>query len=58
LPEERKEFIVPIYKKDDKTDCGNYRGISLMPTTYKISSNILLSSSTPYAEEIVGGSSV
>jgi hypothetical protein len=51
LPEEWKEsVIVPIYK-DDKTDCINYRGISLLSTTYKILSNILLSRLTPYAEE-------
>jgi len=55
LPEEWKELIiVPIYKKSDITDCSNYRGISLLPTTYKILSNILLSRLTPYAEEIIG----
>ena len=55
LPEEWKEsIIVPIHKKGDKTDCNNYRGISLLPTTYKILSNILLSRLTPYAKEIIG----
>jgi hypothetical protein len=45
LPEEWKEsIIVP----------SNYRGISLLPTMYKILSNILLSTLTPYAEEIIG----
>ena len=44
LPEEWKELIiVPIYKKGDKTDCNNYRSISLSSTTYKILSYILLS---------------
>jgi len=55
LPEEWKELIiVPIYKKGDKTDCSNYSGKSLLLTMYKISSNILLSKLTPYAEEIIG----
>ena len=55
LPEEwKKSIIVPIYKRSDKTDCSNYRGISLLPTIYKILSNILLSRLTPYAGEIIG----
>ena len=55
LPEEWKEsLIVPIYKMGDKTDCSNYRGISILPTTYNILSNILLSRLTLYAEEITG----
>jgi hypothetical protein len=44
LPEAWKEaIIVLIYKKGDKTDFSNNRGISLLPTTYKLLSNILLS---------------
>jgi hypothetical protein len=55
LPEEWKEsIIVPIHKKWYKTDCNNYRGISLFPTTYKNLSNILLSRLIPYAKEIIG----
>ena len=54
MPEEWKEsIIVPIHKKGDKTDCNNYRGISLLPATYKILSNILLSRLIPYAKEII-----
>jgi len=54
LPEEWKEsIIVPIHKKGDKTDCNNCSGISLLPTTYKVLSNILLSRLIPYAKEII-----
>jgi hypothetical protein len=43
LPDQWKEsIIVPIHKKDNKTDCNNYRGISLLSTSYNILSNILL----------------
>ena len=55
MPEEWKaSIIVPIHKKGVEKDCNNYRGISLLPTTYKILSNILLSRLTPYAKEIIG----
>jgi hypothetical protein len=55
LPEVWKESIIaPIHKMGDKTDCNNYRGMSLLPTMYKILSNILLSMLVPYAEEIMG----
>jgi hypothetical protein len=54
LPQQWKEsIIVPIYKKDDKTDCNNYRGISLLSTAYKILSNILLARLTPYVNEVI-----
>ena len=55
MPEEWKEsIIVSIYRKGDKTDCSNYRGISLLPTMYKMLSYMVLSRLTPYAEEIIG----
>jgi hypothetical protein len=44
LPQQWKEsIIVPIYKKGDKIDRSNYRGISLLQTIYKILYNILVS---------------
>ena len=53
MPEEwREAIIVHIY--NNKTNCSNYKGTSLLPTTYKILSNILLSRLTPYTEEIIG----
>jgi hypothetical protein len=36
------------------TDCSNHSGIRLLPTTYKLLSNRLLLSLTPYVEEIIG----
>ena len=48
------KLITSIWKKGDKTDCNNFRGISLLPTTYKILSKILLARLIPYAKEIIG----
>jgi hypothetical protein len=54
LPDQWKEsIIVLIHKKGDKTDCNNYRGISLLSTSYKMLSNIL-SRLVPYIDEIIG----
>jgi hypothetical protein len=47
LSEHRKEsIIVPI-------DCSDYRWISLLPTTYKNVSSILISRLTPHVDEII-----
>jgi len=55
LPKNWQEsIIVPIYKKGEKTDCSNYRGILLLSTTCTTLSNILLSRLTLYAGEIIG----
>jgi hypothetical protein len=37
-----------------KTDCNNYREISLLSTSYKTLSNILLSKLGPYIDIIIG----
>jgi hypothetical protein len=54
LPHQWEEsVVVPIHKKSNKTDCSNYQGLSLLSTSYKILSNILLSRLTPYVDEII-----
>jgi hypothetical protein len=59
LPEERKDlFIIPMYNQGDNTDRSNQTGISLLSTTSKIVSNILLSRLTAYAVEIIWGISM
>ncbi|XP_052562347.1 uncharacterized protein LOC128092490 [Culex pipiens pallens] len=55
LPAEWMDGVVcPIYKKGDKLDCGNYRGITLINAAYKILSQILCRLLTPYARRFVG----
>jgi hypothetical protein len=44
LPDQWKEsIIVPVRKKNVKTYCNNYCGISVLSTSFKILLNILLS---------------
>jgi hypothetical protein len=50
----KESVIVPIHKKGDKTACNNYHGISLLLTSYKIVSNILLSWLSLYIHAIIG----
>jgi hypothetical protein len=54
LDQWKESIIVLIHKKGDKTDCNYYRGISLLSTSYKILSNILLSKLIPYIDQIIG----
>jgi hypothetical protein len=50
----RIKNIIPTYKKTNKAECSNYRGTSLLSTSYKTLSNILLSRLSPYIYEIIG----
>ena len=57
FPEEwsgRNRSLYLSIRRAKKTGCSNYRGVSLLPCTYKILSNILLSRLIPYAVEIAG----
>lgn len=46
--------LCPIFKKGDHMYCKNYRGISLLNSSYKMLSNILLNRIKPYLLEIIG----
>lgn len=47
-------IICPVHKKGDIMECENYREISLLNTSYKLLSNILLNRINPYIKEIIG----
>ena len=43
VPQDWKDAsMVPLYKKSDRKNCGNYHGISLLYTASKIFSRVLL----------------
>jgi hypothetical protein len=44
----KESIIVPVHKKGDKSECNNYYGISMLSTSYKILSDILLLRLSPY----------
>ena len=50
----RDALIVTIFKKGDKSDCGNYRGISLLSIAGKILARILTNRLQPIAESQCG----
>ena len=52
-PDLRNANIVTIYKKGDKLDCGNYRGITLLSIAGKILARVLLNRLFPLTEEIL-----
>jgi hypothetical protein len=55
LPQQWKEsIIIQIHEKGDKTDCNNYRGITLVSTAYTVLSKLLLARLIPYVNEFDG----
>ena len=44
----------PVHKKNDKSVCENYRGITLLSIVYKVLAKILAWRLEPLAENIVG----
>lgn len=54
IPNEWKEaVVVPLHKKGDKLTCNNYRGISLLNTTYKVLSKIVLNRLKYFEKDII-----
>ena len=55
LPEELMDGVVcPIYKKGDKLDCCNFRGITLINAAYKVLSQVFCRRLSPLVNGFVG----
>ncbi|XP_038106501.1 craniofacial development protein 2-like [Culex quinquefasciatus] len=51
-------LITPIYKKGQRLDCANYRGITILNAAYKVLSRILWSKLRPMTETFVHFNSI
>jgi sorting nexin-29 len=47
-------YYLPYTQEGGQLECGNYRGITLLNTAYKIFSNILFERLEPYVNTILG----
>ena len=55
MPEEWELGIIcPVYKKGDKLECSNYRGINLLNTAYKVFAYVLRQRLQPFSEATTG----
>jgi hypothetical protein len=52
--EETNRCTAPVYKRGNKTDCRNYRGMSLLSTVYKIIAIVLLSGKLHMQRKLLG----
>ena len=46
-------MVINIHKKGTKSKCENYRGITLLPTAYKLFTNIIKNRLNEHVEEMV-----
>ena len=54
MPKEwNKSIICPIYKKGEKSESSNYRGISLFNTSYQILATVINNRLTTNAEDLL-----
>ena len=52
MPQQWKDAIIMVHKKKDRTECGNYRGISLVAHAGKILLKIIARCLSEYCERV------